>query len=306
MKCEIIQDLLPSYVDGLCSNASRTLITEHLSTCKECQTFLANISSNLESKAIDEQEIDQYIEEKKLVTNSKKKIHFDIFCKILKILFYTIIILNIICVIIEYVNIKYGYQIKYPQIFFNRLGSVYLVLIFINILPLIISSIGIIVLNRKKNKKILIISSILIIPSILVCLSCGFILCSFPPIQSYTDKPENYLIVEKNVGKYSKIYENFFPNKIPNNANNVKYNYKKYEGLFEENIELIASWSLASDEYEMAKQKVLNSSYLEKRDYDHNSFKVYLKGLSYPNNLQLIFTYNDKEKTVFYSAIVNK
>lgn len=39
MKCEIIRDLLPLYIDGLVSEKSKQEIEKHLETCKECQTY---------------------------------------------------------------------------------------------------------------------------------------------------------------------------------------------------------------------------------------------------------------------------
>lgn len=37
MKCEIIRDLLPSYVDGLTSGESDRAIEEHLRDCGDCK-----------------------------------------------------------------------------------------------------------------------------------------------------------------------------------------------------------------------------------------------------------------------------
>ena len=34
--CDIVQDLLPLYLDGICSDASRQMITEHLQSCPTC------------------------------------------------------------------------------------------------------------------------------------------------------------------------------------------------------------------------------------------------------------------------------
>jgi len=34
--CDIVQDLLPLYLDGICSDASRQMITEHLKSCPSC------------------------------------------------------------------------------------------------------------------------------------------------------------------------------------------------------------------------------------------------------------------------------
>lgn len=41
--CKLIQDLLPLYHDGVCSSESKEIIEEHLSECKECSDFYAEI-----------------------------------------------------------------------------------------------------------------------------------------------------------------------------------------------------------------------------------------------------------------------
>lgn len=40
MKCDIIQDLIPSYVDKICSEATRQCVEEHIKSCKECQQMV--------------------------------------------------------------------------------------------------------------------------------------------------------------------------------------------------------------------------------------------------------------------------
>ena len=40
MKCEIIRDLLPSYVDGLTSEESNREITAHVAECAPCKEIL--------------------------------------------------------------------------------------------------------------------------------------------------------------------------------------------------------------------------------------------------------------------------
>lgn len=49
-ECDIIKDLLPSYVDGICSEASREWIEEHLKECEECRA-LAEVMKNTEFSA---------------------------------------------------------------------------------------------------------------------------------------------------------------------------------------------------------------------------------------------------------------
>ena len=59
MKCEIIKDLLPSYVDGLTSVESNEEIESHLEYCTECQEYLEEIKKDIE---IDKAEKDKEIE----------------------------------------------------------------------------------------------------------------------------------------------------------------------------------------------------------------------------------------------------
>jgi len=46
MKCEIVQDLLPLYVDDVVSSESRTAIDDHLSTCANCQQLRNSITQD--------------------------------------------------------------------------------------------------------------------------------------------------------------------------------------------------------------------------------------------------------------------
>ncbi len=41
--CKLIQDLLPLYYDGVCSDESREIIEEHLSECAECSRIFGEI-----------------------------------------------------------------------------------------------------------------------------------------------------------------------------------------------------------------------------------------------------------------------
>ncbi|MDR1070377.1 MAG: zf-HC2 domain-containing protein [Gracilibacteraceae bacterium] len=40
MSCEIIKDLLPLYLDGVCSNDSKAAVEDHLLGCDKCQAEL--------------------------------------------------------------------------------------------------------------------------------------------------------------------------------------------------------------------------------------------------------------------------
>lgn len=47
IKCDIIVDLLPSYVDGLTSESSNELINEHLSICESCREIYEDMIKEL-------------------------------------------------------------------------------------------------------------------------------------------------------------------------------------------------------------------------------------------------------------------
>jgi len=48
LPCEMVQDLLPLYHDGVCSEVSAALVREHLAQCGECRNVLERIDAALE------------------------------------------------------------------------------------------------------------------------------------------------------------------------------------------------------------------------------------------------------------------
>lgn len=63
--CELIQDLLPLYRDGICSAFSRTVVEEHLPECKDCSRIMEQLKN-------DEPET-ELIEEKNHILNTHFK-----------------------------------------------------------------------------------------------------------------------------------------------------------------------------------------------------------------------------------------
>lgn len=48
LPCEMIQDLLPLYHDGVCSEVSKTIVNEHLKGCDNCSAMLKNINEEVD------------------------------------------------------------------------------------------------------------------------------------------------------------------------------------------------------------------------------------------------------------------
>ena len=45
--CDVIKDLLPLYVDNVCSEKTKDLIEEHLAGCEECQQYYEALQEGL-------------------------------------------------------------------------------------------------------------------------------------------------------------------------------------------------------------------------------------------------------------------
>ena len=52
INCEVIKDLLPSYVDGLTSPQSNELIKKHLAKCPDCTAYLQQMTKEIPPEEI--------------------------------------------------------------------------------------------------------------------------------------------------------------------------------------------------------------------------------------------------------------
>ena len=73
--CEIIQDLLPLYVDNVCNAKSRLYIEEHLATCAECRNYLASLKEEIPmlKKEIKNQMKNDYLQDSEIQFFKKLK-----------------------------------------------------------------------------------------------------------------------------------------------------------------------------------------------------------------------------------------
>jgi predicted anti-sigma-YlaC factor YlaD len=59
-QCQVIQDLLPLYIDNVCSEESRRMVSEHLESCDECKSLYENmiesVKQDLEEPKLDSQQ----------------------------------------------------------------------------------------------------------------------------------------------------------------------------------------------------------------------------------------------------------
>lgn len=68
--CNIISDLMPLYVDGVCTKETCEFIEEHISQCETCKNVFENMKTDLTIMNIEEENI----EESKVIKGVKKRI----------------------------------------------------------------------------------------------------------------------------------------------------------------------------------------------------------------------------------------
>lgn len=54
ISCKVVEDLLPLYHDGVCSEESRTLVEEHLKTCQQCSDKKSILDGEIKENYLDE------------------------------------------------------------------------------------------------------------------------------------------------------------------------------------------------------------------------------------------------------------
>lgn len=309
MKCEIINDLLPLYVDNVCSKETAFAVSEHLKNCEKCSKTFNEMSGNFPEKDFKLIDINNNLKEKDLLLNAKKDLRFDFMKKFLKKFYIGVIIFNILALILEYFLITHGYDLKYPRFFFGNLGiKTYIVLLFIFLLPLITSTVGILVINSmnfiKAYKAKTAVNVICLIISFLLSIISSFFIFAIPPLESITNSPDKYLEVESDMERYKNIYDQFFPESIPKDAENINYSYKKYNGLFQTTSTVTASWTLSNESYKKYKEFVQTNCTM--KVLEDNKYEIYLKDIpvdnNYPLGLKLIFEYNDNKNELKYTA----
>lgn len=74
MKCEIIRDLLPLYIDGLTSKEGNQEIEKHLKNCEECQKYYQEMTGDIDNfSVITNEEIEDVNLIKKIKKKNRKK-----------------------------------------------------------------------------------------------------------------------------------------------------------------------------------------------------------------------------------------
>ena len=104
ISCDIIKDLLPLYIDGVCSSDSIDVIEEHLKECPLCEAEFMNLQNNTDIKPDIDKDIDKAVKNanKKIKKGKKKAV-----AKALSITMAIIVIAGIFAYLIVPVKVSY-------------------------------------------------------------------------------------------------------------------------------------------------------------------------------------------------------
>lgn len=79
-KCDVIQDLLPLYIDNVVSDGSRELVDEHLKDCPACREIMAKMKDDTESTRFNTDTDDVEIGVLKRIKRKMRRKNFIIAC----------------------------------------------------------------------------------------------------------------------------------------------------------------------------------------------------------------------------------
>lgn len=288
MKCEIIRDLLPLYIEDLCSPESREEVEAHLKQCVDCQREYKELSQEYQN-AIDNQGVEEFLEEKDLFEKSKNAIEVSFADRIISKIFAILLWLGVIGNVLMLILVFIFYQYRYPSLALNESGSGVCILIF-PFLATFVALLGKTAMKRKKGKFCSRALLIAMIPAIFLSSvgTLGFLI--IPPISSSTSNVENYLEFDGGVEEFEKVVKEFCPNEIPEKATQIKYDYDRYSTFLNDRAEMEVSWKLPSEEYERVKNEAL--SVKEK--------------IVCPKWVKIDFEYDDSQQKVVYRVFLDK
>lgn len=122
MNCDIIKDLIPSYMDEICSEATRECVEEHLKSCDKCRQIVSFYGSHTLSGEKTEQQSVEGLKKIKKLLNFRNRSYYFILAAIFFFLFwmYTVkafslfsdsilFLLFLVCIL---ATIFYGFQQK--------------------------------------------------------------------------------------------------------------------------------------------------------------------------------------------------
>ena len=127
-----------------------------------------------------------------------------------------------------------------------------------------------------------------------------------PPVSSTTKNLSNYMKIDGDTEQFESCVNSFFPNQIPVSAKQADYFYQRYSSFFEEEVNMEASWILTPLEYDTIKQQALELRQFKNSHLSESGGNGTILGTLQPENVTIVFEYNDNIKKVTYRAYTTK
>ena len=122
---------------------------------------------------------------------------------------------------------------------------------------------------------------------------------TFYPLVSYTDNVADYLNVEKDIQqRHGEYFKRFFPEEIPGNATDVRYEYLRRIDELEFRVAL--EYTLPEPDFSRVKQQAESDEYAVLRQEDDSVFYEYFYEID--ATLRLRLSFDEASRRVCYRA----
>ena len=106
VSCDIIKDLMPLYLDGVCSNDSKAVIDEHLVVCENCKAELQAMQNSFQLNSVGEN-----LNEAEAIKNLSKRWKKGMKWSLLKGILITVLVIAALAIILYiFLDIKIIYD----------------------------------------------------------------------------------------------------------------------------------------------------------------------------------------------------
>lgn len=120
MKCELIYDLLPMYIDGLTGEESNKEIEKHLKNCKECQRYYQEMTGEIaKTDIVDAEEVQDVQIIKKIKKRNRRKNIGILMTSILAVFLAAVCVVSQMYTELNYNDVKLDYGVKGDIVYFS-------------------------------------------------------------------------------------------------------------------------------------------------------------------------------------------
>ena len=304
MKCEIIRDLLPLYIENLCSEESCREVEAHLASCGRCRAEYRNMTAEVPVAETDEERVQKILKEADLFINSKKEVERSFVDRALRVFNLIVFCLAAVCNVLAAAVVIFGYGLRYPSVYLDYKGFLQIFIILYALCPTVISLVNLCIMKRYPGRKKILtrVRSGVLVPAVLAGLIGTVSLFLIPPFCSATSRITAYMKVDKDVEDSVRAAAVCFPAAVPEAAEAAVYHYSKFSTLFEDSWEMEAGWNLPKQEFESEKKRISELRALSQKSETKSGTEYTVSGMVYPEGVSVTVIFDDAAGRIEYRA----